>query len=120
MAVDTGRSVRISTLQGFAMNTLLVLIINRLVASRTSRRNAGLRHSRTADVVGSVAIDAKRRLEVSFREQSVVNAVESLCVVVEMATLAGLVISERKFTEILKRPRRMWVRRDIGVAVGAA
>ena len=120
MAVDTGRSVCISTLQGFAVDTLLVLIINGLVASRTSRRDAGLRHSRAADVVGSVAIDAKRRLEVSFREQSVVNTIQSFGVVVEMAALARLMISEGEFTEILKRPRRMGISRDIRVAVSAA
>lgn len=102
------------------MNTSFILIINPLVASGTGRGDAGLRDSRTAHVVGAVAIDAKRRLQISFRKQGIVNAVEGFRVVVEVTTFARFLISQSELAEIFERPRRMRVSRDIRVAVGTA
>jgi hypothetical protein len=87
------------------------------MTARTGLGNSELRNIRLGDIMGTVTIDTEGRPEVSFRQQSIVNAVEGFRVVVEMASFTALVIGQSEFAKSLECPLRMRIGFDVNVTI---
>ena len=99
------------------MNALTISFVDRLMTARASLGNTRLRNTGTSHIVSPVAIYAKWRFQVSSGQYRIVNAVECFRIVIEMTTLAALVISDGEFSPILECPWRMGIGVDVTVAI---
>ena len=101
------------------MHTLGVGLGDRPVAGGAGLRDArtGLRRSR--DVVGPVAFYTGRGKDIPARLQAIVNAVQGLGVVLEMAILAGLTEAGAKLRQVLVVALGVWHLFEAGVTIGA-
>jgi hypothetical protein len=90
------------------------------MTARAGLGNTRLWNTGASHIVSPVAIDAKRRFQFSSGQYRIVNAVECFRIIVEMTTLAALIVCDGEFSEILECPWRMGIGVDVTVAIRAS